>query len=589
MILQALYDYYQRKAADPESGIAPMGLELKEIPFLIVIDNKGQFVDLEDTRSPDGKTLRARRYLVPRTRPRSGSKSYETAQLMWDHIGYVLNTPRSDSLKDRQLAENQHEAWRGELSRLPEKLSSLEEIQAIEAFYQHEQERLVPSHALWPECKKIPGCIVTFRVQGNDIPVASNPVVLASTSSDAAADEQGDNAMVARCLVTGDWAPIAKIHNRTPISKDSYALVSFQRSSGYDSFGREQAENAPVSTKAEFAYTTALNLLLGKDSKNKLRLGDAVVVFWSERASALEASFPSFFAFPPRDNPDQDVEAVEALYKGIHTGAKPANSDTRFFVLGLSGNAARIAVRFWHVGTVSQLSGRLRQHFDDLNVIRAPHDTRNYALACLLRECAAQGEMDNIPPNLTGTVVRAILEGTPYPATLLQQAVRRNRAEQKVTRISAGILKACLNRFQRTHPSHEKELTVSLDPENYNVGYRLGRLFATLEKIQEDASPGLNATIRDRFYGAASASPVTAFPQLLKLKNHHLKKIDNPRFVAAHEKRLTEIFSGLPADMPPHLRMEDQARFAVGYYHQRQAFFVKTTPGGSSGEGEEQS
>jgi CRISPR-associated protein Csd1 len=131
---------------------------------------------------------------------------------------------------------------------------------------------------------------------------------------------------------------------------------------------------------------------------------------------------------------------------------------------------------------------------------------------------------------------------------------------------------------------------VSLDPTNINIGYRLGRLFAALEKIQEDANPGLNATIRDRFYGAASASPVTAFPQLLKLKNHHLKKLDNPRFAGAHEKRLTEIFDGLPAQMPAHLRIEDQARFAIGYYHQRQAFFTKSSapsPDALTTEGED--
>ncbi|HOX50310.1 MAG TPA: type I-C CRISPR-associated protein Cas8c/Csd1, partial [Fibrobacteria bacterium] len=143
-------------------------------------------------------------------------------------------------------------------------------------------------------------------------------------------------------------------------------------------------------------------------------------------------------------------------------------------------------------------------------------------------------------------------------------------------RIRASLLKAYLNRFQRTHPINEKEILVSLDPANTNPGYLLGRLFAVLEKIQEDAQPGINATIRDRYYGAASASPVTVFPQLLKLKNHHLAKLENPAFRISHEKRLTEIIEGLPPSMPNHLSIEEQARFAIGYYHQRQALFTKS-------------
>jgi CRISPR-associated protein Csd1 len=139
----------------------------------------------------------------------------------------------------------------------------------------------------------------------------------------------------------------------------------------------------------------------------------------------------------------------------------------------------------------------------------------------------------------------------------------------------AALLKACLNRFHRTYPSTEKEITVSLDPENRNAGYRLGRLFAVLEKIQEEANPGINATIRERFYGAASASPVAVFPQLLKLKNHHLAKLDNAGRKVNLERLLGEVFEGLAA-FPAHLAMDDQARFAIGYYHQRQALFTKT-------------
>jgi len=183
--------------------------------------------------------------------------------------------------------------------------------------------------------------------------------------------------------------------------------------------------------------------------------------------------------------------------------------------------------------------------------------------------------VDNVPPNLSGQIFQSVITGGLYPATMLQQAIRRIRATQEVTRIQASILKACLNRFSRIYNTKAKEITVALDPTNNNPGYRLGRLFAVLEKIQEEASPGLNATIRDRFYGAASSTPVTVFPQLLKLKNHHLSKLDNAGRRVNFERMLAGVFEGIGNEMPSHLSMEDQARFAIGYYHQRQDFFKK--------------
>jgi CRISPR-associated protein Csd1 len=172
-------------------------------------------------------------------------------------------------------------------------------------------------------------------------------------------------------------------------------------------------------------------------------------------------------------------------------------------------------------------------------------------------------------------VVESLLDGKPYPITLMQQCMRRIRAERRVTRARAAILKAYINRLNlyKEHLGKE-EITVCLDRSNTSPGYRLGRLFAVLEKIQEEANPGINATIRDRFYGAASSSPVAVFPQLLKLKNHHLAKLDNPGRKVNLEKEIGEIFCAVE-DIPAHLPMEEQARFAIGYYHQRQSFFTK--------------
>lgn len=280
------------------------------------------------------------------------------------------------------------------------------------------------------------------------------------------------------------------------------------------------------------------------------------------------------FGEPPKDDPDRNVRAVTSLYKAIDQGLLENDEGrAKFFVLGLAPNAARIAIRFWHHGTVAEMAVRIRQHFDDLAIARSPHDPPYLSLFRLLVSVATLGKADNIPPNLGGEMMRSVLADLPYPHTLLAAAVRRIRAEHEVTYPRTAVLKACINRATRyTHTEIKEELKVSLDESNINTGYRLGRLFAVLEKIQEEANPGINATIRDRYYGAASSTPVTVFPTLLKLKNHHLSKLENRGRAVNLEKRIGEIMDGIN-DFPTQLPLADQGRFAVGYYHQRQDFF----------------
>ncbi|MCL4491530.1 MAG: type I-C CRISPR-associated protein Cas8c/Csd1, partial [Nitrospirae bacterium] len=152
-------------------------------------------------------------------------------------------------------------------------------------------------------------------------------------------------------------------------------------------------------------------------------------------------------------------------------------------------------------------------------------------------------------------------------------AIRRIRAEQEVTYPRASLIKAVLVRKAR-YKNEKEEIAMGLDAGNTNAGYRLGRLFAVLEKIQEEASPGINATIRDRFYSSASSTPVTVFSHLLKLKNHHIAKLENKGRAVNFEKLVGEIVDDIN-DFPAHLSLDDQGRFAVGYYHQRQDFFKK--------------
>lgn len=305
-------------------------------------------------------------------------------------------------------------------------------------------------------------------------------------------------------------------------------------------------------------------------------VGDSTVVFWAEKASgsAVEDAFAAWFD-PRRDDPDAAGERVRALYEFKQGKPLSADDGQRFFVLGLAPNAARISVRFWQVASIRELGERIFQHFSDLEITLPPKAARHPSLYRLLSSIAVLEKAENIPPNLGGDWMRSILTGAPYPQTLLQAALRRCRAEREVGPLRAALIKACLN---RSRSGREEDLNVSLDCANANTAYRLGRLFAAFERIQEEANPGINATIRDRYFGSASASPVVAFPILNRLKNHHLAKLENRGRAVNFERLIGEVMNGLDGahPFPPTLSLADQGRFAVGYYHQRQKFFEKT-------------
>lgn len=579
MILQALKGYYDRKAADSESDIAPEGFERKSIPFLVVIDRNGKFINLEDTRDQVGKKSIAKTFLVPRSRPRAGSLSYETTFLLWDHVGYVLQHP------DDQKAKNQHATWLRSLKELPTEFYNDEGVAAILKFYDSGGVNDVKTHKTWNECTKVLSCNMTFKIAGEMLPIPCCQVVQeyvnqTSKSSIDITDKSIKDKVIGRCLVTGEIDEIVRVHSDTRISKDSKKLVGFQKNYGFDSYGKEQGYNAPVGKSAEFAYTTALNTLL--KSNSRMLVGDAVTVCWSEKSSDLENQIADFFGEPQKDDPDRGVRAVESLFKSVESGAffTDENEKNRFYVLGLSPNSARIAIRFWIVGTVAGMAVKIKQHFDDLQIDHGPKDKDIFSLFRLLVSTAVQDNADNITPNLAGDTMRSILEGLPYPQTLLQAAIRRIRAKHEITYPRAALIKACINRSTRfKNPNIKEELKMSLDESNTNIGYRLGRLFAALEKIQirkftQGGGKEPNSTIRDKYYGSASGTPATVFGTLIRLSKHHLAGLENVGERINFERLLGEIMSDI-CDFPPHLKLEDQGRFAIGYYHQMQAFYTK--------------
>ena len=575
MILQALHEYYARKSAEPESGLAQPGFEWKEIPFIIELDVHGRPMQIEDTREGEAKRKRARSYLVPQGVKRAVNIA---ANLLWDNAAYVLGVDTKG--KPARVAK-QRQAFIARIEALPTLTLNDPGVQAVLNFLRQVS---FESLATYPEWKEIgeTAPVLTFRLQGDVDLVCQRPaaVEVIRAAQDATLPE-------GLCLVTAETGTIQRLHmaikNVWGAQTSGANIVSFNLDA-FNSYGKTQGGNAPVSTQAAFSYTTGLNHLLRRDSPQRLQVGDASVVFWADRPTEWETGFVDIFGESTQDDPDRNVRAVRSLYSAIDRGLlEKEEGRANFFVLGLSPNAARLAIRFWEHGTVADMAARIRQHFDDLAIDRSPRDPPYLSLFRLLVSVATQSKADNIPPNLGGELVRSILRGLPYPQTLLAATLRRIRAEQNVTYPRAALLKAYLNRRTRhAIPNTQGELTMSLDETNDDVGYRLGRLFAVLEKIQEEAQPGINATIRDRFYGAASSTPVIVFSNLLRLKNHHISRLDNRGRAVNMEKCIGEIMDGI-GDFPAQLRVEEQGRFAIGYYHQRQDFF-KATPSGAETE-----
>ncbi len=572
MILQVLYDYYQRK----KDTLPQEGFELKEIKFLIVIDNHGKFVDLQDIR----ENRKGKHYLLPKSIGRSGSNSWQTAFLLWDHTGYVLAHPKSESKESIEMANKQHSTFLKKINDLPVDVLKDDGVQAVLLFYSTNQLDEVKNHAAWNDCAKIPGCNITFKLDGEISLIPQRDSISEYQKliikSDVTQDDEKQ--IIETCLITGNREPIARLHTSTSIigSKSNAKLVSFQKSSGFDSYGKEQAFNAPISVRAEAAYSTALKHLIGSPTNKKI-IADTTVLFWSEKTTETinaEEIFSWALAMqkPTEDNPDRSVEIIKTLYDAVYTGQLPREKNNHFYVLGLAPNAARISVRFWKAPSIEKFGKNIIQHFEDFKIIHGPKEPEYLNLYQILSSTVLQYKMENVPPNLAGKVIECIIDGTPYPNTLLQQCIRRIRAEQNVNRARAAILKAYINRINRNKKLNIKEIAMALDLSNINVGYRIGRLFAVLEKIQEEASPGINTTIKDRFYGSASSSPVAVFSQLLKLKNHHIPKIAIGRKIY-FEKLIGEIMSEL-VSFPANLTLNEQAYFSVGYYHQRQDFFV---------------
>ncbi|MEG1580909.1 MAG: type I-C CRISPR-associated protein Cas8c/Csd1 [Bacteroidaceae bacterium] len=577
MILQALYDYYQRKKDDSDSNIAPFGMERKEIPFIIVIDEEGNFLRLEERNEGNGKDKLSHRFLVLRSKTRSGCNSWANACVFWDNYGYLLGIAKasakkkeSDMPKAIEYARKQNITFRKTVSQYCQQFPENKQFRAVKIFYQKEQNmELLKNDPLWETITKKDGTCLSFRLVKEDKLVAEHEDLIPKPLI-----KEGEKEGI--CLITGERAPICILHTRQmiPGGGSNSTIVAFQKNSGFDSYGKEQGLNAPISIEAESAYSTALKELLDKNSHNKFKMGEITFLFWAQRKCKFEKDFSLFFNSTSKDDPDRNIQAIRALMQSPYKGKVSDQEETKFYLLGLSPNVTRISVRSWREGTVKDFANKIRLHFEDLRITKGTKEEREYfSLFHLLTQIAFQYKIDKLPPNMVSDVLNSVLNGTPYPTTLQLHCINRIRVDHSISYIRAAILKAYLNRKIRFNNNLNKPITMALDKENTNQAYLCGRLFATLEKIQEEAAPGLNASIKDQYYSSASATPVAVFPRLLALKNHHTPKL-NPGRAVNMERLIGEIMSSMEANgFPCHLSLDDQSRFAIGYYHQRNDFF----------------
>lgn len=551
MILKALYDYYQRCGNLPNKGT-----ELKEIGYLVVLAPDGTFLRLE-SRMIDKK--QANTFLVLQTVKRSGKKY--AANYLWDNVEYLFGGEGESNKKKKMFIE--------QVIEFQNVLRENKNLIAIKNFYSIYESPLsvVSRHELWDEMVKS-NKNISFLLEGETKIAAEDGEVWNLVLNKNTINNK-------YCLISGEKGVLARLHSKIKLTKDTGPLVSFQVNSGYDSYGKTKCYNAPISEEAEFAYTTALNTLLQKDSHNKFVLGSHTFVFWaSSNSDASIKTEESLFLLgskeKKKDDPNANIAKVRKVFEAIYSGKLKTTLEDKFYILGLAPNSARIAVVYWSETILRDFAAKLISHFDDMEIVDTRKEKKPYqGMRNMILTVTLNGKDSDATPNLPESVLKSIFQGLPYPFTLYSACIRRIRAEQQLTIARAAIVKAYLNRLKN---DNNEKIKVMLDKENTNQGYLCGRLFAVLDKIQEEANK--ISSIRERYMNAASATPSSVFATILNLSLHHSEKLSDGRRIY-FEKIKQEIIDKLSADgFPTHLDLQNQGRFFVGYYHQRQDFFT---------------
>lgn len=579
MILQALVRCYESLAA--AGKLEKPGWSMVKVSWGLELTPEGQIQRLWPLESADAKGKKRPQLikLPAQTKKTVGVVS----NFLCENSSYILGRD------NKGKPERSLECFKACAARHREILAEVEHpmAKAILRFFAGWNPQTAEENAvLAPEWEEIlKGGNLVFCMDGvyaQDVPE------IAQAWDEAYADDE--NAEMGRCLVTGQKAPVAILHPSIKgivgAQSSGAALVSFNAPS-LESFGKDdrdkqgQGRNAPVSTYAAFAYTEALNYLLREPAYHS-RLGDTTLIYWAEGAEEEYSSAMAGMMFS--DNMEQEdlKDVMEALSSGktVLWNKLPLNPDNRFYILGIAPNAARLAVRFFLQDTFGRFAANLDRHQKRLEIVRPAFDEREgLSVWSLLRETANPNSRDKKPPEpLVSALMRAVLMNTPYPAELFIQTEIRLRAEHEVSRGKAAILKAYLLRNvvelnPDNHP-YKEVLQVQLNENTTYLPYRLGRLFAVLEALQLKANPGINATIKDRYFNSACATPAVVFPTLVRLAQNHLNKLDGGIKVY-YDKMITGLFNAVEESYPVRLSLQDQGIFQIGYYHQKQKLFTK--------------
>lgn len=589
MIFTALYELYQRLEGDPHYEIAPPRRSYQKVSFVVVLNPEGSLFEIQDARQPQGKKLVPRRVLVLGSTKPSGSG--KNPCFLWDSPAYLLGWDPGKPARAKEV----YEAFRTKHLAL-EKEINVPAYSAVCRFLEKWQPEWASQ---FPILEDVGTGFGVFQIRGEMRFVHETPEIIEFVDKHPEVVEweleQEDSpgpskpTVTGQCLITGDFGPIARLHPKVKgvaNAQPSGATIAGFNDPAYWSYGLEQSFNSPVSKEAAHRYITALNALLEgpRREKHRLVVGNTTVAFWTERPTATEDVFVVFAAegsdaFASELAQDEGVRAkLEAFLKALRQGRQAyaeleENPEgTGYFILGLAApTPARIAVRFFHRGTLAELLANLRRHYEHTAIERRFGDSAKRpdpefpSVRLLLRETAR--EEQDIPPLLPGKLLEAIVTGARYPEGLFSAVMRRIAGDRVINYARACVLRGYLVRNLR------KEVPMSLDTTRPDPAYRLGRLFAALEKTQQDALGGINSTIRDRFYASASATPATVFPRLLRTYQHHLAALE-PGFRINREKLVQEILAPLN-EIPAYLNLAEQALFALGYYHQINAFFTR--------------
>lgn len=581
------------RAYDHLPDASPYGFSAEKISFVISLNEDGSLAHVVDIRDGSGKKRTPKLLEVPQGAKRSSGIA---PNFLWDKTAYVLGITAGEGKRTAQ----EHAAF------VERHLNALEGnddagLRALCAFLKNwTPEQFI--QPLWPEDMRDQNVVFALeseRLSGNlhDRPAARD------LWTKLGAESEGQQV---QCLVSGEKGTLALLH---PSIKGVWgaqtagaSIVSFNLDA-FTSYGHEQGENAPVSEASAFKYTTALNVFLAKGSGHRLQIGDASTVFWAEApepdlARLAEYYFGIMMNGPDALSPEMEEQVADAAVEERAAAEKQSAKlvgdklqqmrqglplvkiepelaqGVRFYVLGLSPNAARLSVRLWLESDFGVLAENYRSYLDDLRLEPMPDAVVGAPFWRLLIEVAVLGKRENVPPHLAGEWLRAMLTGSAYPHSLLATVLMRLRADRRISPLRVAILKAILIR------NCKMEVPVALDPENTNRGYLLGRLFAVYEEVQRAAlGNNVNATVKDKFYGSASAQPRSVFAALERGSANHLSKAGkaSPGRRVTLEKKIAEIMAVMsPGEdpFPTSLPVEDQALFGLGYYHQRATFFT---------------